>query len=90
MIFGVIMFSLLSANVMESIISEGMDIHRKNEHVAMIEKLQMKYGINGDSRRYLNLLGDSVYTERTENELSFVSLLPKQMCESVLKYIWKV
>lgn len=36
------------------------------------------------------MLGDSVYTEKLENEVNFAKLLPAQMSDNVLKSIWKV
>ena len=36
------------------------------------------------------MLGDSVYTESLEKEINFAKLLPKKMCEEVLKFIWKI
>ena len=56
----------------------------------MILKLQTKYNIKGDSKRFLNLLGDSVYIEKLQPELEFTKLLPSEMADCVLKYIWKV
>ena len=56
----------------------------------MITKLQNKYAMKCDPESYLNLLGDSIYTESLDTELEFAKLLPKTMCDSVLKFIWKV
>lgn len=51
----------------------------------MIGKLQNKYNIKGEPKKILNMLGDSVYTEYLDNELSFTRLLPNQMSDIVLK-----
>lgn len=46
--------------------------------------------MKGNSKRYLSLLGDSVYTEDLDKELTFARLLPEQMSNTVLVYIYKV
>ena len=51
MILGVILFTLLSSSVLESTITESLNIYRQNEHEVMIEKLMHKYEIIGDSKR---------------------------------------
>lgn len=60
MIIGVILFTLLSSSVLESTISESLNIFKNNNHEVMIDKLTAKYNMKGVPKRYIMLLGDSV------------------------------
>lgn len=44
-----------------------------------------KYNMSGECKKYISLLGDSVYEEKLGNEIEFTNLLPKQMREFVLQ-----
>jgi len=90
MIVGTVIYTLYTSLIVDWFIAETINIHKKNEHEFMIEKLQAKYSIRGEPKRFLNLLGDSVYTEGLEDEINFARLLPNQMSDKLLKYIWKV
>lgn len=46
--------------------------------------------MKGDSKKYLNLLGDSAISENLANEISFARRLPKYMCDKVLNHILEV
>lgn len=60
MIVGCVIYTLYSSLIIDWFIAETVNIHKSNEHEYMIEKLQFKYSIKGESKRILNLLGDSV------------------------------
>jgi len=89
MMVGTVIYTLYTSLIVDWFIAETINIHKKNEHEFMIEKMQAKYSIRGEPKRLLNLLGDSVYTEGLEDEINFARLLPNQMSDKVLKFIWK-
>jgi len=85
-----ILFTVLTSHICESFIMESINIQAQNEHQRMIEKMQRKYNITGGAKKYLNLLGDSVYTESLEKELKFTKLLPTNMYTTVVDVIYNI
>lgn len=81
MIIGTVIYTVFSSLIIEWFVAETMNVYKRNEHEFMIVKLQTKYNLKGDSRRFLNLLGDSVYTEKLGPELEFANLLPNEMAD---------
>lgn len=51
MIIGVIMFTLASSTVLDCTISESINIFKQKDNEYMIEKIQYKYELKGDSKR---------------------------------------
>lgn len=84
MLLGSILFTILTSHIVESFIIESMNIQAANEHQMMIEKMLLKYNIKGGAKKFLNMLGESVYTEHLEKELNFTKLLPNNMASTVI------
>lgn len=56
----------------------------------MIEKLQKKYAISGAAKKFLNLLGSSVYTDNLDQEIKFTKNLPINMQNCIVDSIHSV
>lgn len=56
----------------------------------MIRKMQIKQFLKGDTKRFINLLGDSAYSEKLGEEIKFTQRLPKYMCDKVLNHMLEI
>jgi len=66
-------------------LSDSLNIYKNRENEVQIEKMQLKYGLVGNAKRYLALLSDSVYSENLKEEIEFTSRLPHFMKDCVLE-----
>lgn len=76
MVIGVLLFTLSSSTIIECSISESINIFKNKENEQMIEKIQVKYLLKGDPRRFLGLLSDTSIQENLRNEHEFIKKLP--------------
>jgi len=76
MILGVILFTLWSSSVMESTLNDTMSVWKTAEKDMLIKKLQIKYNLTGDAKRFLNLMSEHVETFDIKEEFIFINKLP--------------
>jgi hypothetical protein len=87
MLIGVVLFTFVSSSILDITLSDSLNIYKNRDNEEIIEKMQLKYGLVGNAKRYLALLGDSVYTENLKDEIEFTSRLPHFMKDCVLDSI---
>lgn len=87
MIIGVVLFTFVSSSILEITLSDSLNIYKNRESEEMIEKMQLKYNLTGNAKKYLTLLGDSIYSEELSKEIDFTNTLPSFMSDCVLDSI---
>lgn len=90
MIFGVVLFSMLSASITELVIIdsiENVDLkHRRNK----IQEIVIHYNLANEPRKVLNLLGESLYLKDLSEEYNFIAKLPDYYRSVVMLRIYEI
>lgn len=60
MLIGVVLFTFVSSSILDITLSESLNIYKNRDNEELVEKMQLKYGLVGNAKKYLALLSDSV------------------------------
>lgn len=84
MIIGVILFTSWSSSVMECSVTKSININKMHDREEMINHIQIKYKLNGNSKKYLKMLDDNLFTTSLKKEIEFTNRLPHYMNQEIL------